>query len=249
MCGDYDLCENCEPNALIFHDPEHIFIPYKTEYVKPVEEKKEEEMDTTPDAQEKQDPNKPLTEEEKEERKKKLMKKVEKEKEEEEFKKQKEELRRRKENKESREAKEKWEAEKARIQREKEKKEREEKKERHKREILERMEEEKKARLAQTTQASTNTEVIAPKKTEQDYNTCTIQIKLTNGQTLKQTFNSSDTLLVVHDWVSKNRTDGAKPFALCNTFPRKVFSEQELKTITLIDAKLVPRGALIIQNK
>jgi len=248
MCGDYDLCENCEPNALIFHDPEHIFIPYKTEYVKPVEEKKEEEMDTTPDAQEKQDPNKPLTEEEKEERKKKLMKKVEKEKEEEEFKKQKEELRRRKENKESREAKEKWEAEKARIQREKEKKEREEK-ERHKREIVERMEEEKKARLAQTTQASTNTEVIAPKKTEQDYNTCTIQIKLTNGQTLKQTFNSSDTLLVVHDWVSKNRTDGAKPFALCNTFPRKVFSEQELKTITLIDAKLVPRGALIIQNK
>jgi len=162
MCEDFDLCENCEPNALMFHDPEHIFLPHKTEYVKPVEEKKEEKMDTTPDAQEKQDPNQPLTEEEKkEEIKKKLMKKLEKEREEEEFKKQKDELRRRKENKEAREAKEKWETEKARIQREKERKEKEER-ERHKREVLERMEEEKKVRLAQATVPTTD--VIAPKK-------------------------------------------------------------------------------------
>jgi len=66
---------------------------------------------------------------------------------------------------------------------------------------------------------------------------------------LKQNFNPSDTLFVVHDWVSKNRTDGKNPFSLCATYPRKVFSDQELKTITLIDAKLVPRGALIIANK
>jgi len=174
------------------------------------------------------------------------MRELEKEREEEEFKKQKDELRRRKENKEAREAKEKWETEKARIQREKERKEKEER-ERHKREVLERMEEEKKVRLAQATVPTTD--VIAPKKKEQDYNTCTIQIKLSNGQTLKQNFSPSDTLLVVHEWVGKNRTDGSKPFSLCNTFPRKVYSDQELKTITLTDAKLVPRGALIIQNK
>jgi len=109
------------------------------------------------------------------------------------------------------------------------------------------MEEQKKAR--KIAESSASTEVIVPKKTEQDYNQCTIQVKLTNGQTLKNTFKPTDTLAVVHDWVSKNRTDGNSSFSLCNTFPRKVFSDQELKTITLTDAKLVPRGALIIANK
>eukprot|EP01091_Cochliopodium_minus_P014316 TRINITY_DN4837_c0_g1_i1.p1 TRINITY_DN4837_c0_g1~~TRINITY_DN4837_c0_g1_i1.p1 ORF type:complete len:558 (-),score=189.51 TRINITY_DN4837_c0_g1_i1:51-1724(-) len=243
-CGNYDLCEDCEPKAFKFHDPDHIFLGYDEEYVAPVdEEKKEDDM-----VDEKPNENGPKEGETEEEKKQRLLNKLKKEREQEEYNKQKEELRKRKENKEIREQHEKWEEEKQRIQREQEKREREAK-ERYAKEVQERHEELKKQRMLQFQSPTPNTVPIQPKKTEKDYDSCTIQIKLTNGETLKNDFKTTSTLSEVHNWVSLNRTDGGKPFALCNTFPRKVYTDKELTTVTLLDAKLVPRGALIISNK
>ena len=235
-CENYDLCENCEPKAFHFHDPDHIFLGYDTEYVPPVEDEPKEENDTI-------NPN-----ESEEEKKQRLLNKLNKQREQDEYNKQKEELRRRKENKEIRDQQEKWEMEKIKIQKEQEKREREEK-ERYQKQVEERMEELKKQRLQQFVTEKPNTVPIQPKKSETDYDSCTIQIKLTNGETLKNQFKTTATLADVHMWVSLNRTDGQRPFSICSTYPRKVYADHELRSVTLIDAKLVPRGALIISNK
>ncbi|CAN7999380.1 unnamed protein product, partial [Ixodes hexagonus] len=64
----------------------------------------------------------------------------------------------------------------------------------------------------------------APKK---DYDECKLQIRLTNGQTLTQTFNAHEELAAVRLYIELNRTDGELPFCLMTNFPRKVFAEED----------------------
>jgi len=80
-----------------------------------------------------------------------------------------------------------------------------------------------------------------------EYDDCQLQIRLTNGQVLKATFKPSETIGSVVNYIEKNRTDGNNPFTVMTTFPRKVFSPQDMN-ITLVDAGLVPRGVLVVTN-
>eukprot|EP01126_Amoeba_proteus_P032642 TRINITY_DN3184_c0_g1_i1.p1 TRINITY_DN3184_c0_g1~~TRINITY_DN3184_c0_g1_i1.p1 ORF type:complete len:271 (-),score=71.29 TRINITY_DN3184_c0_g1_i1:182-994(-) len=76
--------------------------------------------------------------------------------------------------------------------------------------------------------------------------TCQLQIRQPNGTKLIETFKSSDTVRVVVDYISKNRTDGkTTKFFLSSTYPKKDFTDGQLN-ITLLDAGLVPRSALIM---
>jgi hypothetical protein len=76
---------------------------------------------------------------------------------------------------------------------------------------------------------------------------CTIQIRESNGNTLKRNFFSTQTVADIYDWISKKRTDDPKiPFRLVTPFPTKAL-EGDLKQMTLKDAQLTPRAVLIVQ--
>ena len=75
---------------------------------------------------------------------------------------------------------------------------------------------------------------------------CTLQIRLTNSETLTRKFKSTDTLNEVRTWVDVNRTDGDHPYAFHRNIPRMTFSESdEMKTLETLD--LTPRSALTLQ--
>ncbi|SMN20180.1 similar to Saccharomyces cerevisiae YJL048C UBX6 UBX (ubiquitin regulatory X) domain-containing protein that interacts with Cdc48p [Maudiozyma saulgeensis] len=75
---------------------------------------------------------------------------------------------------------------------------------------------------------------------------CTLQIRLTNSETLTRTFKSDDILNEVRTWVDVNRTDGDHPYAFHRNIPRMTFSESdEMKTLEQLE--LTPRSALILQ--
>ncbi|XP_023290016.1 UBX domain-containing protein 1 isoform X2 [Orussus abietinus] len=63
-----------------------------------------------------------------------------------------------------------------------------------------------------------------------DYSETKIQIRLTNGQTLTQTFGSKEQLSAVRLFIEINRKDDAQPFNLMTCFPKKVFTEEDYDT-------------------
>lgn len=73
---------------------------------------------------------------------------------------------------------------------------------------------------------------------------CT-QFRLTNGTAITGSFQATDTLSTVQEYVSTNRTDGSTPFALMTSFPRKTFTTADMNT-SLKDAGLVPSAVLIL---
>lgn len=54
-----------------------------------------------------------------------------------------------------------------------------------------------------------------------------LQIRLTNGKTLTQSFGSKEQLSAVRLFVEMNRTDDCGPFNLMTNFPKKVFTEED----------------------
>ena len=75
---------------------------------------------------------------------------------------------------------------------------------------------------------------------------CTLQIRLTNSETLTRKFKSTDTLNEVRTWVDVNRTDGDHPYAFHRNIPRMTFSESdEMRTLEYLE--LTPRSALTLQ--
>ena len=72
-----------------------------------------------------------------------------------------------------------------------------------------------------------------------------LQFRLTNGVSITGTFDPTDTLSKVVSYVSSKRTDGAAPFSLSMTFPRKTFSELDMDK-TLKDCGLVPSAVLML---
>lgn len=84
--------------------------------------------------------------------------------------------------------------------------------------------------------------VSAPPK---DYSQTRIQIRLTNGSTLTETFNVKEQLAAVRLYVEMNRTDEKGPFSLMTNFPKKIFTEDEYGQ-RLEDLKLVPSAVLIV---
>lgn len=84
--------------------------------------------------------------------------------------------------------------------------------------------------------------VVEPKK---EYDQCKLQIRLTNGQTLTQTFGAQEELAAVRLFVELNRTDGDLPFTLMTNFPRKVFTDEDYgKPLSALG--LVPSAVIIL---
>ena len=76
--------------------------------------------------------------------------------------------------------------------------------------------------------------------------TCVLQIKLTNGKSIRHTFDHKDTLNDVRKWVDLNRTDSDVPYAFHRSIPRYTFQESdELKTLESLE--LTPRSLLILK--
>lgn len=85
----------------------------------------------------------------------------------------------------------------------------------------------------------------APKK---EYNETKLQIRLTNGQLMTQTFCCKEQLSAVRLYVELNRTDGAEPFTLMTNFPKKVFSDSDFDA-PLEALGLVPTAVIIVQKR
>lgn len=81
-----------------------------------------------------------------------------------------------------------------------------------------------------------------------DYSETKLQLRLTNGHTLIQNFGSKEQLSAVRLFIEMNRTDGAGPFQLMTTFPKKVFTEEDYDT-PLDVLGLVPSAVVIVQKK
>ncbi|XP_033225199.1 UBX domain-containing protein 1 [Belonocnema kinseyi] len=81
-----------------------------------------------------------------------------------------------------------------------------------------------------------------------DYNETKLQIRLTNGQTLMQSFGSKEQLSAVRLFIDMNRKDDIGPFNLMTNFPKKVFTEDDYET-PLDVLGLVPSAVIIVQKK
>ncbi|XP_015598562.1 UBX domain-containing protein 1 isoform X2 [Cephus cinctus] len=93
--------------------------------------------------------------------------------------------------------------------------------------------------------ASSTSLVSTPRK---DYTETKLQIRLTNGQTLTETFGSKEQLSAVRLFIEINRTDSPGPFNLMTNFPKKVFMEEDYDT-PLEVLGLVPSAVIIVQKK
>jgi len=99
-----------------------------------------------------------------------------------------------------------------------------------------------------TTQPSpTTSAATSAPPVKKEYDTCRIQFRLPDGRTLNSNFNASDTLFTVHEYVSKNRTDGRTEdvFTLSTTFPRKTFNDDHMLK-SLKELGLVPSSVLVL---
>uniref|UniRef100_A0A0A9XYU0 UBX domain-containing protein 1 n=1 Tax=Lygus hesperus TaxID=30085 RepID=A0A0A9XYU0_LYGHE len=85
--------------------------------------------------------------------------------------------------------------------------------------------------------------ISAPPK---DYSQTRLQIRLTDGSSITQSFGVKEQLSSVRLYVEMNRTDNQEgPFSLMTTFPRKVFVEEDYeKPLDVLG--LVPSAVLIV---
>ncbi|EZA53086.1 hypothetical protein DMN91_003009 [Ooceraea biroi] len=204
---------------------------------------------------------KPLTEEEKREQLKMLEEKLRqkrKEREEQEkkdaFEREKDRIRSGKEMSEARKKLEELEMRKLLEQRKREKAEEKEARQRVKAQI----EADKAARRAKAAEATGQSVDVAPSPLpttssssmmhRKDYTETRLQLRLTNGQTLTQSFGSKEQLSAVRLFIEMNRTDGNGPFQLMTTFPKKVFTDEDYDT-PLDVLGLVPSAVVIVQKK
>jgi UBX domain-containing protein 1/4 len=80
---------------------------------------------------------------------------------------------------------------------------------------------------------------------KKDYSQCKLQIRLTDGKSIIQTFEAKEPLAAVRVWIEINRTDGSGPFNIMQTFPRKVYQDEDMVR-SLNDLGLVPASTLVI---
>jgi len=87
----------------------------------------------------------------------------------------------------------------------------------------------------------------APPAEKKEYTECRLQIRLPDGAALTHSFGVNEELAAVRLYVDMNRKDGgtAAPITFMTTFPRKVFSEGEMRK-TLASLGLVPSAVLMV---
>jgi hypothetical protein len=93
--------------------------------------------------------------------------------------------------------------------------------------------------------AATPAPVLVAPQEKRDYAECRIQVRLPDGKALQQTFKSGEQLAAVRLWIEMNRTDGTGKFNIVQTFPRKVYNEDDMMR-TLADLGLVPASSLVV---
>ncbi|XP_784876.1 UBX domain-containing protein 1 [Strongylocentrotus purpuratus] len=87
------------------------------------------------------------------------------------------------------------------------------------------------------------TSSTAPKK---EYDTTRLQVRLSNGSTITQSFGAMEPLAAVRVYIELNRTDGQTgAFSLMTPFPRKVFTSEDMEK-PLKELGLVPSAVLTI---
>jgi hypothetical protein len=163
------------------------------------------------------------------------------------------EISRRKEGQATVEAKKKWEDTQSQREDEKLKREKEEEKRARER-VRQRIEQDKLERAAKnkkeapTAQPAPQVQPTQPSQPAQTktYTEAIVQVRLTDGSTLKGTFQPTDTMSKVFAYVESNRSDGRGAFSLMTTFPRRVFNKGD--STTLIDAGLVPNGTVVLSK-
>jgi len=75
-----------------------------------------------------------------------------------------------------------------------------------------------------------------------------VQLRFPDGSKLESEFESHMKLREIARFVENNRPDIPR-FTLAQTYPRKIFTEEELNTLTIQDAQLIPRGLLLVNRK
>jgi hypothetical protein len=112
----------------------------------------------------------------------------------------------------------------------------------------------KKAREAEqsgvtaATSAAAPVIIAAPALSEKkEYTECKIQVRQTNGASMVHIFKASEQLAAVRLWVEMNRTDSSDKFQLMQTFPKKIFTDEEMFR-SLSDLGLTPASSLVISK-
>ncbi|KAM9981500.1 hypothetical protein ACTFIY_003798 [Dictyostelium cf. discoideum] len=234
VCPNYDLCQTCKDTNK--HNPEHEFVAHENDIE-----------------------NYQMTPEEKAEQKKRLEARIQEirvKKAEEEAKKEIErEINRRQGGKSTQQALTKWQEDQLKREQEKDRKEKEADRI-AKAKIKAKVEADRLERAAKKNATLTNnvTETTKPTPTpvpvyvpKQNYTESLIQIRLTDGTTIKGTFPLSTKLIDVHTFISNNTSQHGK-FTLSSTYPRKIYTNDELKSVSVEDAGLVPNGTLQVQK-
>ncbi|XP_048732683.1 UBX domain-containing protein 1-like [Ostrea edulis] len=125
------------------------------------------------------------------------------------------------------------------------------------REQIEKDKRDRAAKFGSTTQSNapapnpvtaSNTAQPPPTAEKKDYTECRLQIRLTNGQALTQTFSAKESLAAVRLYVETKRTDGSGPFTLMTNFPKKVFQGEDYeKPLDVLG--LVPSAVLMVKGQ
>ncbi|KYR00585.1 ZZ-type zinc finger-containing protein [Tieghemostelium lacteum] len=238
-CPDYDLCQTCKDSGK--HPVEHEFQSF---------DKDIENYQMTPE--EKALAKKRLDEKVQQIRKQKMEQEAKDEID--------REINRRNNGKSQQDAVTKWKEDQAKREQEKLRKEKEADRIAKER-IKKKLEQDKLERIAKK-QASSNANATTPTVTptptptltptltptaqpvvSKTYTESNIQVKLLDGSTVKGVFPISATLQDVYTYVQNNSTQTV--FSLANSYPRKIYTKDELKTTTLESAGLVPSGTLL----
>lgn len=89
---------------------------------------------------------------------------------------------------------------------------------------------------------STSSSAVSSSK---NYSEAKLQIRLTNGKALTQTFGAKEPLSAVRLYVEMNRTDEPGPFSLMTSFPRKIFNSDDYdKPLDILG--LAPSAVIIV---
>eukprot|EP00002_Diphylleia_rotans_P040486 TRINITY_DN95_c0_g1_i7.p1 TRINITY_DN95_c0_g1~~TRINITY_DN95_c0_g1_i7.p1 ORF type:complete len:519 (+),score=135.12 TRINITY_DN95_c0_g1_i7:95-1651(+) len=82
----------------------------------------------------------------------------------------------------------------------------------------------------------------APSSTAQNHTSCTVQVRMFDGSTIRLNYRPSDNLIKLYDEVAA--IANFYEFKIVTMFPRKTYSGAALATTTMLEAGLVPNGTV-----
>ncbi|XP_067938821.1 UBX domain-containing protein 1-like [Watersipora subatra] len=83
---------------------------------------------------------------------------------------------------------------------------------------------------------------------KKEYTECRLQIRLSNGQPITQTFKANETLAAVRLYTSLSSGEAPGDFTFMTTFPRRVYTEEDMEA-PLSSLGLVPSAVLMVSKK